>query len=49
LRKAGTARTRRLTVVEEGQNGQHAAVIGVRGWQAELAEDVADVLLDGAL
>jgi hypothetical protein len=34
---------------EVAEDGEHAAVVGVRRRQAELAEDVADVLLHGLL
>ena len=35
--------------LQVSEDGQHPAVVGVRGCQAELAEDVPDVLLDGPL
>jgi len=38
-----------LSSLQVGEDGEHPAVIGVRRLQAELAEDVADVLFDGAL
>src|SRR6185503_1060097 len=39
----------RSSAVEEREDGEHAAVVGVRRRQPELAEDVRDVLLDRAL
>src|SRR4051794_5729103 len=41
--------TERLSSVQEREDGEDAAVVGVRRGQAELAEDVRDVFLDGAL
>ena len=35
--------------LQVSEDGQHPAVVGVRGCQAELAEDVPDVHLDGPL
>lgn len=35
--------------LQVSEDGQHPAVVGVRRGQAELAEDVPDVLLDGPL
>ena len=35
--------------LQVSEDGQHPAVVGVRGCQPELAEDVPDVLLDGPL
>src|SRR3954453_17440949 len=39
----------RRSAVQEREHGEDAAVVDVRRRQAELAEDVRDVLLDGAL
>jgi hypothetical protein len=36
-----------VTVVEEGQGGEHAAVTGVIGEEAELGEYAVDVGFDG--
>jgi hypothetical protein len=48
-RRWGPGMPKECSGLQVSEDGQHPAVVGVRGCQAELAEDVPDVLLDGPL
>src|SRR5215207_5963207 len=46
---AGASSRRRALGAQEGEHGEHAAVVVAASAQAELLEDARDVLLHGAL
>ena len=48
-RRRGPRMPKGCSGLQVSEDGQHPAVVGVRGCQPELAEDVHDVLLDGPL